>query len=422
MESGVGVICNIYHAAGHTNTYRNKRIGGRFMLNFEYYAPTHVVFGNDAELETGRLIKEQNCRKVLVHYGSQSAVRLGILDRICASLDAQGIRYVTLGGVVPNPRLSKVREGIALCRREQADFILAIGGGSVIDSAKAIGYGTANDGDVWDFYDRKRTPTACLPIGAVLTIAAAGSEMSNSSVITNEDTHMKRGYSSNLGRCRFAVMNPQLTCSLPDYQTQSGCTDIMMHTMERYLNHDSNMELTDGISEALLRTVMKNALILRNDPGNYEARAEIMWASSLSHNGLTGCGSDGGDWASHQLEHSLGALFDVAHGAGLAAVWGSWARYVYKDRPKRFASLAMKVLNVAAKASAEETALAGIEAMEDFFGRIGMPVSLHELGIRPTEDEILELADNCSYHNTRTIGIVRKLNREDMAAIYRMAL
>lgn len=396
--------------------------GGRFMLDFEYYAPTQVVFGKDAESETGKLVKEQNCQKVLVHYGSQSAVRSGLIDRICASLDAVGIRYAALGGVVPNPRLSTVREGIALCRKEQVDFILAVGGGSVIDSAKAIGYGAANGGDVWDFYDRKRSATACLPIGAVLTIAAAGSEMSNSSVITNEEAQIKRGYSSNLCRCRFAVMNPALTCTLPDYQTQSGCVDIMMHTMERYLNHDTNMKLTDGISEALLRTVMKNALILRNDPENYDARAEIMWASSLSHNGLTGCGTDGGDWASHQLEHSLGAFYDVAHGAGIAAVWGSWARYVYRDRPERFASLASRVLRVPERSSTEETALAGIRAMEAFFYSIGMPVSLRELGITPTEAEILKLADNCSYGNTRTIGIVRRLDREDMAAIYRMAL
>lgn len=391
------------------------------MLNFEYYAPTKVVFGRNAEQETGKLVKEQACRKVLVHYGGGSVIRTGLLDRICRSLEAEEIRYVTLGGVVPNPRLSKVQEGIELCRQEDVDFILAVGGGSVIDSAKAIGYGVACGGNVWDFYARKRTASSCLPVGAVLTIAAAGSEMSDSSVITNEEEGIKRGYSSNHGRCRFAVMNPELTYTLPDYQTQSGCVDIMMHTMERYLNQCDNMELTDGISEALLRTVMKNARILRDDPENYEARAEIMWASSLSHNGLTGCGTDGGDWASHQLEHALGAMFDVAHGAGIAAVWGSWARYVYRNRPDRFASLAANVLMIPKKDSPETAALAGIEAMEDFFRSIGMPVTIRELGIEATDEQILELADKCSYGNTRTIGIVRKLNREDMAKIYRMA-
>lgn len=246
---------------------------------------------------------------------------------------------MTLGGVVPNPRLSLVYEGIGLCRKENVDFILAVGGGSVIDSAKAIGYGMANEGDVWDFYAKKRMPQGCLPLGVVLTIAAAGSEMSNSSVITKEEGWVKRGCNSDFARPRFAVMNPELTMTLPAYQTESGCVDIMMHTMERYLNQSENMELTDGISECLIRTVMKNARILLEDPRNYEARAEVMWAGSLSHNGLTGCGTDGGDWASHQLEHELGGMYDVAHGAGLAAVWGSWARYVMNARPDRFSAV-----------------------------------------------------------------------------------
>ena len=316
------------------------------MNNFDYYAPTKVVFGKDTEKETGRLVKEQGASSVLVHFGGKSAIASGLLDRVCQSLKEEGIAYETLGGVVPNPRLSKVREGIALCREKKIDFILAVGGGSVIDSAKAIGYGVANEGDVWDFYAKKRVPTACLPIGAVLTIAAAGSEMSNSSVITNEDGGLKRGCNTDLCRCRFAVMNPELTYTLPDYQTQCGCTDIMMHTMERYFNMSENMELTDGISEALIKTVMKHSKILKEHPDCYESRAEVMWASSLSHNGLTGCGTDGGDWACHQLEHEIGGMFDVAHGAGLAAVWGSWARYVYKARPERFAKFARNIFDI----------------------------------------------------------------------------
>ena len=392
------------------------------MQNFNYYAPTRVVFGKGTENEVGKLIKEQNCKKVLVHYGGGSVIRSGLLDRVYTSLGAEGIAYTTLGEVVPNPRLSKVREGIELCQREGVDFILAVGGGSVIDSSKAIGYGLTNEGDVWDFYAKKRTASACLPIGTILTISAAGSEMSDSSVITNEDGWIKRGYSSNYCRCKFAILNPELTYTLPDYQAQSGCVDIMMHTMERYLNHSTNMEMTDGISEALIRTVMKNSRILKQDPTNYEARAEVMWAGSLSHNGLTGCGTDGGDWASHQLEHELGGMFDVAHGAGLTAVWGSWARYVYKDRADRFAKLAENVLMVPHNDTPEKTALAGIEAMEDYYRSVDMPTSLRELGIEPTEEQIQELADKCSFQNTRTIGKVKVLNREDIAKIYRMAL
>ena len=389
--------------------------------NFEYFTPTKVIFGKNAEQEIGTLIKAFGAKKVLIHYGSGSIIKSGLLDRVCASLTEAGIAYITLGGVVPNPRLSKVYEGIDLCRREQADFILSVGGGSVIDSAKAIGYGVANDGDVWDFYEKKRTASACLPIGAILTIAAAGSEMSNTSVITNENGWLKRGYSNNLSRCKFAIMNPELTYTLPDYQTQSGCVDIMMHTLERYLNQSGNMEMTDGISEALLRTVMKNAKILKTDPNNYEARAEVMWAGSLSHNGLTGCGTDGGDWASHQLEHELGGMFDVAHGAGLAAVWGSWARYVFHDRIDRFAKLAANVLMLTPTDDPTQNALAGIKAMEAYFHSVGMPTSIHDLGIDLSEEQILTLADKCSFGRTRTIGIVRKLDTEDIANIYRTA-
>ena len=310
------------------------------MHNFQYYTPTKVVFGKGAEMETGSLVKAQNCKKVLIHYGGSSAKKSGLLDRVCESLQAEGIDYVMLGGVVPNPHLSLVKEGIELCKKEGVDFILAVGGGSVIDSSKAIGYGLYNGGDVWDFYDDIRTPEGCTPIGTILTIAAAGSEMSDSSVITNEDGWLKRGYSHDSCRCKFAILNPELTYTLPDYQTQCGCVDILMHTMERYLNHGENMEMTDGISEALMRTVIKSAKILKEDPRNYEARAEVMWAGSLSHNGLTGCGTDGGDWASHQIEHELGGMFDVAHGAGLAAVWGSWARYVHAESIDRFVKFA----------------------------------------------------------------------------------
>ncbi len=391
------------------------------MHNYEYYTPTRVVFGKGTENEAGRLVKAQNCKKVLLHYGGNSAKRSGLLDRVCKSLEAESIDYVMLGGVVPNPHLSLVREGIGLCKKEGVDFILAVGGGSVIDSAKAIGYGVANEGDVWDFYDKVRAPQACLPIGAILTIAAAGSEMSDSSVITNEDGWLKRGYSNDLCRCKFAVMNPELTYTLPPYQTQCGCVDILMHTMERYLNHGGNMEMTDGISEALMRTVIRNAKILKEDPENYEARAEVMWAGSLSHNGLTGCGTDGGDWASHQIEHELGGMFDVAHGAGLAAVWGSWARYVYKESIDRFVKFAENVLQVPHAEDKEQMAVAGIEAMEDFYRSVDMPTSIRELGVEVTDEQIEELAEKCTFFGRRTVGCVKALAKEDIMSIYKMA-
>lgn len=392
------------------------------MENFNYYTPTQVAFGRGAEMQVGDLVRAQGCRKVLVHYGSGSVKKSGLLERVYRSLDEAEISYLSLGGVVPNPRLSLVYEGIDLCKEEGVDFILAVGGGSVIDSAKAIGYGVANEGDVWDFYEKKRRASGCLPVGVVLTIAAAGSEMSDSSVITNEDGWLKRGYSSNYARARFAVMNPEITMTLPKYQTASGCVDIMMHTMERYFNQCENMELTDGISEHLIRTVMKNAKILMNEPDNYEARAEVMWAGSLSHNGLTGCGTDGGDWACHQLEHELGGMFDVAHGAGLAAVWGSWARYVVDARPQRFAQFAVNVMGVEAGEDETETALRGIEEMERFYRTVDMPVSIRELGIEPTEEQLKELAEKCSHFRKRTVGCVKKLDVEDMYRIYKNAL
>ena len=391
------------------------------MINFEYYTPTKVIFGKNAEEKTGELVKAQGCKKVLVHYGGNSAKKSGLLDRICKSLEKEEIAYVTLGGVVPNPHLGKVHEGIELCKKEGVDFILAVGGGSVIDSGKAIGYGVANEGEVWDFYEKTRVPKACLPIGAVLTIAAAGSEMSNSSVITNENGWLKRGYNDDICRCKFAIMNPELTYTLPAYQTASGCVDIMMHTMERYFTKEENTTLTDGIGEALIRTVMQSARVLKEDPENYDARAQVMWAGSLSHNGLTGCDTVG-DWASHQLEHELGGMFDVAHGAGLAAVWGSWARYVYKEKPERFAQFAVNVMGVTNDFSnPEKTALEGIRRMEEFYHAIGMPTSIHELGVDLTEKQIQELAYKCSFMEKRTIGQFKVLDRQDMENIYRMA-
>ena len=326
------------------------------MFDFKYFTPTKVVFGKNTEDKVAELVQEFGGKKVLIHYGGGSVIRSGLMQRVTDKLDAAGIAYVKLGGAVPNPHLSLVYEGIELCKKEGVDFLLAVGGGSAIDSAKAIGYGLMNEGDVWDFYDYKRQAKACMPLGVILTLAATGSEMSDSSVITKEEGLVKRGYSSDFCRPRFAILNPELTMTLPDYQTACGCTDIMMHTMERYFTNGGNMELTDSMAEALLRTVKENALILAKDPNNYDARAEVMWAGSLSHNGLTGCGNDGGDWMTHKLEHELGGLYDVAHGAGLAAIWGSWARYVYKNCLPRFKRYAINVMGVPATGADEEIA------------------------------------------------------------------
>ena len=389
------------------------------MLNFSYYAPTKVVFGKGAEVETANLLKEFGAKRVLVHYGTGSVVKSGLLDKITECLEDAGIYYVKLGGAVPNPRLSLVYEGIKLAKKEKIDFILAVGGGSAIDSAKGIGYGAANEGDVWDFYEGKRKATACLPVGVVLTLSATGSEMSSSSVITKEEGWLKRGYNSDLSRPKFAVMNPELTMTLPDYQTACGCADICMHTMERYFTNNPGLDLTDALAEGLLKTVMKNALILVKDPKNYDARAEVMWAGSLSHNGLTGLGNDGGDWMTHKMEHEIGGLFDVAHGAGLAAIWGSWARYVYKECLPRFKKYAINVMGVKESGSDEEIALKGIEATEDFFRKIKMPTNLKELGIKATDEDLHTMARKCAEGVGGEKGAAKLLKEEDMYKIYK---
>lgn len=392
------------------------------MFDFKYFTPTKVLFGKNTEDKVADLIQEFGGKKVLIHYGGGSVIRSGLMQKVTDKLDAAGIKYVKLGGAVPNPRLSLVYEGIELCKKEGLDFILALGGGSAIDSAKAIGYGVMNDGDVWDLYDYKKQAKACMPLGVILTLAATGSEMSDSSVITKEEGLVKRGYSSDFCRPRFAILNPELTMTLPDYQTACGCTDIMMHTMERYFTNGGNMELTDSMAEALLRTVKENAKILARDPKNYDARAEVMWAGSLSHNGLTGCGNDGGDWMTHKLEHELGGLYDVAHGAGLAAIWGSWARYVYKNCLPRFKRYAINVMGIEPNAgSDEEIALKGIEAMEDFYREIKMPTNLRELGVNATDDDLMLMAHKCAVGVNGGKGSARFLKEEDMLEIYKMS-
>lgn len=385
--------------------------------DFTYYTPTKVVFGRNKTDETGKLLKEFGAKKVLVHYGSHHAVKSGLIDRVLKTLDAEGIAHVELGGVVPNPRLSLVRKGIELCRQEQVDFLLAVGGGSVIDSCKAIGYGLYNHCDPWRFYDGEAVPAGCMPVGAVLTIAAAGSEMSDSSVITNEDGWLKRGANNDCCRCKFAIEDPLLTMSLPQYQTSCGVADIMMHTMERYFTHGESNPLTDEIAEGLLRAVKKAGLTLMDHPDDYEARAVVMFASSLSHNGLTQAGNASkGDWACHQLEHELGGMFDCAHGAGLAALWPTWARYVQHVNPARFVRFGRNVLGIDAK-TPEDT----IEAMERFYHQIHMPINLKELGIEPTDAQIDELAEKCTNFGKTTKGDFLVLHKKEMVDIYRAA-
>ena len=393
------------------------------MKDFTYYAPTRIVFGKESEEKLPQLIQQYGGKKVLVHYGGGSAKRSGLLDKVFTMLDDAGIAYVELGGVVPNPVLSLVKEGIDLCQKEKVDFILAVGGGSVIDSSKAIGYGVGYDGDVWDFWDGKAVPQSCLPIGVVLTIPAAGSEMSSSCVITNEDGMLKRGVNSDLCRCKFAIMNPERTYTLPPFQTAAGATDIMMHTMERYFSKYEDAMLTDAIAEALLRTVMKatKAVLAKSD--DYTSRAAIMWAGSLSHNDLTECGTEK-DFACHKLEHELSGLFGVTHGAGLAAIWGSWARYVMNRHMDRFVKFATEVMGVP-KDHIEKplaTAMAGVRNLENFFHEIDMPTNIPELiGREATEEEIQKLVDKCSRGGKITIGAMEVLKAEDMTAIYQMA-
>ena len=392
------------------------------MKDFNYYSPTQVVFGRQSEEAVADLVKKYGGTKVLVHYGGGSAKRSGLLDKMLRLLDEGGVQHVELGGVVPNPLLSMVYKGIELCRKEGVDFILAIGGGSVIDSSKAIAYGVKYDGDVWDFWDGKAVPQAALPIGTVLTIPAAGSELSDSCVITKDDGLLKRGVNSDLCRCRFAIMNPERTFTLPPYQTAAGATDIMMHTMERYFCKYQDMTLTDSLAEALLRTVKDCTIDVLRDPEDYRARAQIMWAGSLSHNNLMECGLEK-DFATHRLEHELSALFGVTHGAGLAAIWPSWARYMLPRHTSRFVQFAVNVMGVENDfTSPEQTAEKGIRAMERFYKEIGMPTTIKELLGRDVTDEKIELmADKCSRGNTITVGTLERLGREEMVKIYKMA-
>lgn len=394
------------------------------MKNFNYYAPTQVAFGRNTESQVAELVKKYGGSKVLIHYGGQSAIRSGLLAKVEQILTEAGIAYVKLGGVKPNPRLSLVRKGIELCKEENVDFLLAVGGGSVIDSCKAISSGRFYQGDVWTLYEHKDHATQYLPIGCILTIPAAGSEMSNGSVITNDEVEswLKKDYCVDEFRCKFAIMNPEQTFTLPAWQTACGITDMMMHTMERYFSKDDDMETTDAIAEAILRTCMKEGPLTLANPTDYTCRANIMWAGTLAHNDLTGCGTTG-DWATHNIEHELSGLFDVSHGAGLAAVWGSWARYTRNENLPRFARFAHNVMGIdTTNMSDMEASDAGIKAMEQFFRSIGMPTDIHTLvGKDITDAEIEEMAQKCTNGDTTTIGGLKILHAADIVKIYQMA-
>ncbi|MGD1823205.1 MAG: iron-containing alcohol dehydrogenase [Pleomorphochaeta sp.] len=393
------------------------------MNSFTYYTPTKVIFKENGENDVAKELLNFNVKKVLIHYGGKSAIKSGLIDRVKASLDKENISYVTLGGVVANPLLSKVYEGIDLCKKEGVDFILAVGGGSVIDSSKAIAMGLYDGGNLWELYEGKRPVTGSLPVATILTIAAAGSEMSKGSVITKDEGMLKRSCGHEDAACRFAIMNPLLTLTLPKYQTFSGIVDILMHTMERYINTDGdqNLDITDEIAEGLMRAVIKNAMILLEDPNNVQARWNIMWSSSLSHNGLTGCGTNSGEWAVHKIEHELGGKYNVAHGAGLSAVFTAWALYVFDKIEDRLEKFAIKVFDVEPQATAKETALLGLDKLNEFYRAVDMPTNLRELGVTPNDKEIEELSVKATNFGGRLVGNAIGLDKDDLIKIYTMA-
>lgn len=393
------------------------------MKDFHFYAPTEVAFGTDAEQSLPILVKKYaQSDTIMIIYGGKSAVASGLISRTREALENTGFKCIELPGVQPNPRLSLVRKGIGLCREHGAGLLLAVGGGSVIDTAKAIAFGACYEGDAWDLWAGKSKPTGALPVGCILTIPAAGSEMSDCSVISNEDTCQKLGLSSDLVRPKFAIMNPAITVTLPPYQTACGGVDIMMHTMERYFTKDTDMLVHTAMAEALLRSVLTATDALMIDSGNLRYRAAMMWAGSWSHNDLMGCRNTA-DFATHKLEHELSALFDVAHGAGLAALWPSWARYVMHCDMSRMVSFAVNVMCVENDfTSPELTALRGIEALERRFRSWGMPVTISQLlGRTLTDSEIETMTEKCTRGGTFTPGYFMKLSKDDVRAIYSLA-
>ena len=388
----------------------------------EYYTPTRVIFGKGAETKLGETLNRDGYKKALLHYGGKSAIESGILERVEKDLLSNDIDYIKVGGVVPNPRVTLVRKTIEEAKKHGSEIIIALGGGSVIDSAKALAYGLFNtEGDIWDYYLGERKVKGAFPLAAILTLSATGSEMSASSVISNDEgPGYKRGLNSEWGRPKYAFLNPELTYSVSPYQTASGSADIMMHTLERFFHSGEGLTLTDDLSVSLLKSVMAYTPIALSDPKNYEARANLMWAGSLSHNGLMNMGSDSrGDWACHQMEHELSAKYDCPHGAGLTAIWGSWARYVFPSIKERLVILGEKLFSL--EGESDVVAKKTIDEMEKFFSSISMPVTIKELGIELSEEDIESLSFGATFHGKRTLGDSFRLGGKEISDIYRMA-
>lgn len=391
------------------------------MQSFTYDNPTKVVFGKGTESQAAQEIREFGGSRVFVVYGGGSVVRSGLLDKVQQELDAAGIPSRALGGVQPNPRLSLARQGVREALDFGADFILAVGGGSVIDTAKAIAHGAADPAvDIWEYWEGTKTVTKSLPVGVVLTISAAGSETSDSSVLTNEDTGVKRGLSTPFNRPRFAIMDPELTYTLPKFQVACGTVDIMMHTLDRYFTPTRGNQLTDAFAEALLRTVIANGSIAVNNSHDYDAMSELMWCGSISHNGLTGLGA-AVDFAPHKLGHELSGKFDVAHGASLSVMWGAWARYSWQEHPERFVQFAKNVWGIE-RADAQQAALAAIDATVSYFKSLGMPTTFTELGIGVQSDEaLMGMAEKATRGDTMKIGSFKPLDRQRAFEVYQLA-
>lgn len=390
------------------------------MNDFTFYSPTYFVFGKDAERRTGEMVRRFGGRGVLIHYGSGSAERSGLLDRVRASLDTAGIPYRELGGVMPNPRCGLVYQGIDVCKQEKLDFVLAVGGGSVIDSAKAIAAGVRYAGDFWDYFHEGKPVTEALPIGTILTIPAAGSEGSPDCVITREEGMLKRGMSGEALRPVFSILNPELTTTLPPYQTACGAVDIMAHVMERYFTTTPDVEVTDRLCEALLISMLHEVPRVLADPNDYGARANIMWAGMVAHNNIVGVGR-AQDWASHKLEHELSALYDVAHGAGLAVVFPAWMEYVHRTDVARFAQFAHRVFGEPMDfAHPERTARAGIERLRQTFASFGMPIDFAGLGARA--EDIPAMVEKLGLSDEETLGAFFPLQAKDCEAVYRLML
>lgn len=390
------------------------------MEDFEFVSPTHFVFGRDAELKAGRMLAERGARKVLLHYGGRSAVESGLVDRVKSSLADAGVECVELGGVRPNPEIALVREGVALSKEHGIDWVLAVGGGSVIDSAKAIAVGAHYEGDVWDFFETKQQTDDVLPIAVVLTIPAAGSEASKNTVVSNDELGLKSGYPNNAQRPKIAFMNPELTFTLPPYQTAAGLTDMFCHLLERFFDDVGSVPVTDNLNLSLMKTVRAEAPRVLVDPENYDARANVMWAGMLCHQGLAGVGRHE-DWATHGLEHELSALDpDITHGAGLAVMFPAWMEYVYSENPARFAYYGREVFGLAPTGDVEDDALSAIDETRGFFASLGMPTTLAELGIE--EADIERMIPTLKANKGETFGSFMKLSMDDAREIYRLAL